>query len=201
MRLNSTILLASTLLALVLVAPPAAAQAPIVFEPIEEAEQPGTWSGTPTGTQATQTADNQVVVNEQYGVRIPRPGGWLLGQAPQGAIALFRAAGDGQAQIEVRVSRKLGPKQVEHFYSAFHNNLRRTGFTQIARRPATVYGELSGDEIEYQVISSGREYHLVVWQHYRNGEAWIFTGFFPTRRRDAYYRSFERMLSGVQFTN
>lgn len=147
------------------------------------------------------SVDKDVFVGKNSDFRLTRAGGWLVGVPSQGAVALFRAAGEPQAQIEVRVSENIVEDQRGAYFSAFHNGLLRVGFTQVEGKESSPYSGRVGQEYEYRVLSDGQEFRLVVWLYYRTSEAWIVTGFFPRSKRDVYYRGFQQMLRSLEFTD
>ncbi|MFU8807386.1 MAG: hypothetical protein ACNA8W_26490, partial [Bradymonadaceae bacterium] len=82
----------------------------------------------------------QEVVNDEFGVRIPKPSGWLIGDPPRGALAVFGSAADASSQIEVRVSANVPAEQRQAYFVSFHNSLRRAGFAQQEVRDNVEYG-------------------------------------------------------------
>lgn len=145
--------------------------------------------------------DPDVFVNRAEGFQLVRAGGWLAGSPPQGAVALFRAAGESDAQIEIRVSKNVVAERRAGFFSAFQNSLLRAGFIEIEARENANYSGRIGQEHEYRVLSDGREFRLVTWLYARKTEVWIVSGFFPLSKRDAYFRGFQQMLRSLEFTN
>jgi hypothetical protein len=141
----------------------------------------------------------QEVVSERFGVRIPRPSGWLIGEPPHGALAVFRSATDPMSQIEVRVSTNVAEHQLGAFYRSFHNTLRRSGFALREERQDVRYGERAGLETEYEVRSEGQEFRLFVYQFHRHDQAWIVTGFFPAPRAESYKRAYEQVIGEMAF--
>ncbi len=150
---------------------------------------------------AVAGGDSNVFENAKAGIRIQRAEGWLVGVPSHGAVAVFRAAGESEAQIEFRVSDNVVDESRESFFSAFQNSLLRVGFVEIESREKTNYSGRIGPEYEYRVLSDGREFRLITWLFARETEVWIVTGFFPLSKRDAYYRGFQKMLRTLEYTN
>ena len=158
-------------------------------------------SKTSTKKAAESDSDSTVFVNEQAQIRLQRAGGWLTGKPSHGAVAVFRAAGESEAQIEFRVSKDVALESRESFMSAFENSLLRVGFVEIEARERTNYSGRIGQEFEYRALSEGREFRLVTWLYPRETEVWIVSGFFPLAKRDAYIRGFQKMVRSLEFTD
>lgn len=172
----------------------------------QQQERPGVASESEKDSEEPRASKEQVrerdlFVNPEAGFRLTRAGGWLWGVPSQGAVALFRAAGEPQAQIEIRVSENIDGEQRSAYVSAFDNRLLRVGFVQVETRNAVNYGGRIGQEYEYSVLSDGRDFRLIVWIYFREDEAWIASGFFPLAKREAHYRGFQQMLRSLEFTD
>ncbi len=134
-------------------------------------------------------------------VTIPRPTGWNIASPGDGAVALFRAASDEQAQIEVRVSSNIGEPDWQTFWRAFDTDLRQIGFTVHRQKSDKSYAGMPGVEIEYALVREERDtYHLLVWHTHSDDRAWVFTAFFAESRRDAYLETFREMLNSVAWS-
>lgn len=158
-------------------------------------------SETASKKPAGSTVAPDVFVNENAGIRLTRAGGWLVGSPSHEAVALFRAAGESEAQIEFRVSKDVAVDSRDSYISAFQNSLLRLGFVEIEARKITNYNGRIGQEYEYRVLSGGREFRLITWLYARETEIWIMSGFFPLSKRDAYFRGFQTMLRSLEFTD
>ena len=149
--------------------------------------------------QDTPDMRAKVIENDKYGVVIQRPSGWVLGKANEGVVAVFRAAGDDEAQIEIRVSPHVKQKQRDFFFTSFHSNLQKAGFTKVGVRKDASYGDQKGVETEYETSSKKRKFRLIVWQHHHDDSAWMVVGFFPTGTRDKYYPDYQKVISELSF--
>lgn len=167
----------------------------------EEVEK-STASSETVKKKSTVSEDGRIFfVNEKDGFRVEMAGGWLVGTPSQGAAAVFRAAGESQAQIEFRVSEKVEVDSRDNYISSFQTSLQRVGFVEIEARDRTNYSGRIGSEYEYRVLSEGDEFRLIVWLYAHESEMWIVTGFFPLSKRDAYFRGFQQMLRSLEFTD
>lgn len=136
----------------------------------------------------------KIVVDEANGAEFTRPEGWVSGEAGKGVAAVFRAAGDSEAQIEIRVSPHVKPDQSDYFFTSFHSNLQKAGFEKQEVREGADYGDKKGFETEYETSSKKRQFRLIVWQYHHNESAFIVVGFFPSNARDRYYSDFQEII-------
>lgn len=150
--------------------------------------------------EATSAERGREIVLEKYDLRCRRPEAWVRGQPGKGAVLTLRAAGDPNAQIEVRVSSPITREKREDFFNSFHSKLKSAGFIEVDRRPAKSHGGLTGREVEYEGSTSEGEFRLIVWQYYRGGEAWLVSGFFRVPRRDGYYPDFAELIESFEFS-
>lgn len=133
-------------------------------------------------------------------VEIPRPTGWNIQSPGDGAVALFHAASDDRAQIEVRVSSSIAESHWERFWRAFDTDLRQAGFSLDSSRTQQEYAQMRGLQFEYRLVQQGQDaYRLIVWHVHEEQRAWIFTAFFAESRRDAYMETFEELLESVEW--
>ncbi len=146
-------------------------------------------------------SDPNVFVNSEAGIKLQRAGGWLVGSASHGAVALFRAAGETEAQIEFRVSEDIAEESRVSYVSAFQNSLLRVGFIEIEARNRVNYSGRIGQEYEFRALSNGIEFRLITWLFARETEVWIVSGFFPLSKRDAYFRDFQKFVRSLEFTD
>jgi hypothetical protein len=141
----------------------------------------------------------RVVVDKASGAQLTRPEGWVVGKKGKGVAAVFRAAGDPEAQIEVRVSPHVKADQRKSFFTSFHANLQKAGFVKKQVNAAAAYKDKQGVETEYETSSKKRAFRLVVWQFHREDTAFIVVGFFPTKTRDRYYPDFQAVIESMTF--
>lgn len=150
------------------------------------------------GPESRSVERTTAVFNAEHGVRMTTPEGWIAGRPPRGAIAMFRAAGEPSCQLEVRASAGVSADQKERYFSAFHNHLLRNGFTRMETRAQT-RGPQAGQEIEYEVLSGGEKYRMVVFEMHRENTAWLVVGFFPEARRETHMRAYDALIRSFAF--
>lgn len=133
-------------------------------------------------------------------VRIVRPDGWVVGEAPKGSLALMRASGDASSQLEVRYTPEItAAKQKQHF-SSFHTSLKQMGLEEVAEAKKKHDGAFpAGVETEYRLVSAGKPFRLIVWHVHREKGAWFFTLFCPEEARDTHYEALTELIVGVSF--
>lgn len=141
----------------------------------------------------------RVVVDEISGAKLTRPEGWVVGKKGKGVAAIFRAAGDPEAQIEVRVSPHVKADQRKSFFASFHANLQKAGFVKKQVLEEATYAENTGVETEYETSSKKRVFRLVVWQFHREETAFMVVGFFPTKSRDRFYPDYQAVIESMTF--
>ncbi len=133
-------------------------------------------------------------------VRIPRPSGWEIVKPGDKAVAKFRSTGDDHSQIEVRVSDSVSESRWERYWRAFDTNLRRAGFDILRPRMMQSYGGKGGLAFEYRLEQAEGEYFLLqVWHTHHRDRAWIFSGFYPAERRQAYGADFINVLEQIEW--
>lgn len=142
-------------------------------------------------------AESVSVLDGEY--EIIRPTGWNIARAGQGAAAAFRAAGDEQAEIEVRISDGVAERRWERYWRAFDTDLQEAGFAIVNARRRTVHAGQRGFRFEYEVQRGGETYRLLVWHTHDSERAWVFTAFFREERRSGYLQTFEDMLDAMQW--
>ncbi|MFW6058023.1 MAG: hypothetical protein ACOC9W_04125, partial [Persicimonas sp.] len=136
----------------------------------------------------------KIVIDEANGAQFTRPEGWVSGEAGKGVAAVFRAAGDRETQIEIRVSPHVKPDQSDYFFTSFHSNLQKAGFEKQEVRKDADYGDKKGLETEYETSSKKRKFRLIVWQYHHDESAFIVVGFFPSDARERYYPDFQEII-------
>lgn len=137
----------------------------------------------------------RVVVDKENGVTVTRPEGWVSGKKKSGGtLAVFRPAGDSEAQIDILVS-PLDESSASAFFTSFHAHLHEKGFAKLNVRKDATYNGKVGIETEYNAASKAR---LIVWQFHRGKVAVVVTGFFPTDQRDRHYKGFKEVLEKVE---
>jgi hypothetical protein len=141
----------------------------------------------------------KAVTDAESGAKVTRPDGWVSGKAGIGVIAMFRAAGDSRSQIEVRVSPHVKEKQGEFFFTSFHSNLQKAGFSKLREGQEATYGGKKGLETEYETSSKKQKLRLIVWQYQHNDSAYLVVGFFPAEARDKYYEDFQQVAKSLTF--
>lgn len=155
---------------------------------------------TETGSSESESeaSGRQVRIADQ-GATLERPEGWVRSKAGEGAVCTLRAAGDDQAQIEVRISTPIPDNKRTSFFNSFHSSLKEAGF--IKRREAAGFGTdtASGRLTEYDGTSDGDKFRLVVWQMHRDEAAWLVVGFFPAARAGRYHDDFESLIESLSF--
>lgn len=139
------------------------------------------------------------ITDDEFGVTIVRPEGWVAGEKPKGALVIFRAAGDEQSQLEVRATPNVKRDQRQIFFTSIHSKLQKTGFVKEEVREEVTYGGKKGVETEYVAPSKNNEKSLVVWQYHRGDAAWMVFGFFPAEARDKYYADFQKLIETMTF--
>ena len=139
------------------------------------------------------------LTDEDSGTVVERPEGWVAGKSGKGVIATLRPAGDSKAQIEVRVSSHVKPKQAEFFFTSFHSNLQKAGFSKKEVEESAVYGDKKGIETEYETTTKKRNFSLIVWQYQHKDSAYLVVGFFPEKKRDQYYDDFKTVIENLSF--
>jgi hypothetical protein len=141
----------------------------------------------------------KVIVDSESGVSVTRPEGWVNGKKKSGgAVAVFRAAGESEAQIDVLVSKLKRDSAASAYFTSFHANLQKAGLVKKDVRKDASYGDKKGIETEYDAASKSRNFRLIVWQYHRNGVAVLVTGFFPTDQRDKHYTGFQEVIEGLE---
>jgi hypothetical protein len=142
----------------------------------------------------------KVIKDKESGVSVTRPEGWVNGKKKSGGtIAVFRAAGDEEAQIDVLVSPLKRESAATAFFTSFHANLHKTGFAKREVRKEATYKGKKGLETEYGAKSGKRQFRLIVWQYHQGSNAIIVSGFFPAEGRDKYYADFQKVLNALVF--
>lgn len=139
------------------------------------------------------------ITDADSGTVVKRPDGWVAGKPGKGVIATLRPAGDSKAQIEVRVSAHVKDKQAEFFFTSFHSNLQKAGFSKKEVNEAAVYDDKEGIETEYETSTKSRDFNLIVWQHQYKDSAYLVVGFFPSKKRDLYYDDFKKVIEELSF--
>ncbi len=140
----------------------------------------------------------KVIKDADSGVAVTRPEGWVLGKKKGGgAIAVFRAAGDPEAQIDVLVSELKRDSAATAYFTSFHANLQKAGLVKSEVRKEATYEGKKGLETEYEASSKNRKFRLIVWQFHQGDKAVLITGFFPGEKRDKYYADFQAVLEAL----
>lgn len=137
----------------------------------------------------------KVITDQETGVSVTRPEGWANGKSKAGAIAVFRAAGDEEAQIDVLVSPIERNNSATGFFTSIHARLQKIGFVKREVRKEATYNGKKGVETEYDANSGKQQFRLIVWQYHKGDRAIIVTGFFPTKTRDKYYVDLQKVLN------
>lgn len=134
-------------------------------------------------------------------VTLAKPGGWVVGQAPKGSLALMRAAGDKSSQLEVRYTQGIADDQKKQHFSSFHTSLKQMGLEKIADSKIKKAGVFEAVvQTEYKLLSGGKTFRLVVMHVHRGDAAWFFTGFFPEEARDEHYKSLVSLIETASFS-
>ena len=136
--------------------------------------------------------------DDESGVTVHRPNGWVFGKPGKGVIALLTAAGDSQSQIEVRVSKHVKKQLTKPFFASFHSNIQKSGFVKVETRDNTQYGQKKGSEVEYETGEGDKAFRLVVWQYHRAETAYLVVGFFPKKARDIQYKDFQSVCEKLE---
>jgi hypothetical protein len=141
----------------------------------------------------------KVFVDKDSGLSVTRPEGWSSGNAKNGGtVAVFRAAGDSEAQIDVLVSPVKGKGAAGAYFTSFHANLQKAGLVKKGVRKKATYSDKTGIETEYEATSKDHEFRLIVWQFHRDKVAVIVSGFFPTAKRDEYHGDLEKVIKSIE---
>jgi hypothetical protein len=126
------------------------------------------------------------------------PAGWVQVPPQAGAVAVLRAAGDVDAQIEVRTSAPVGAPRQPNYFSTFHARIKRAGFEETDRsKGACVDGQ--GTEVSYLGRIDGRPFQLIICQWSVSERVWLVSAFYPEPARRFYYPGFQRLLSESRF--
>lgn len=134
-------------------------------------------------------------------VTVNKPDGWVVGKAPRGSIALFRASGDAKSQIEVKRTPGVNTTQASRFFTSFHTNLKKMGLEEAGSGIAlAVPGFESGKLTEYKLVSRGAPYRMLVWQALRGDAAWMVVGFFPEKARDVHFGAMQKLMRAISFS-
>lgn len=149
--------------------------------------------------QAEDSMRSKIFEDTEVGVRLERPSGWVSGKTPKGVVAVLRAAGDEESQIEIRMSPHVKAKQREFFFTSFHANLQQAGFVKKDVQEMSLGGK-EGALTEYETSSKKRKFRLLVWQTHRKEAAWLVVGFFPAERREDYFGDYKQVIENIEFT-
>ena len=142
----------------------------------------------------------KVFKDDKTGISVKRPEGWFNSRKKNaGALVLFRASGDQEAQIDVLVSPLERASAATDFFTTFHTNLKKTGFVKREVRKEATYKGKKGLETEYDAVSGKKKFRLIVWQYHEGDTAVLITGFFPTEARDKYYVDYKKVLDELTF--
>ena len=126
------------------------------------------------------------------------PAGWVQAPPQAGATVVLRAAGDVDAQIEVRTSGSVGPPRQPNYFSTFHSNIKQAGFEQTARREGAC-GPHDGTEVTYRGLIDGRSFQLVICQWTVSQRVWLVSAFYPRAAKQFYYPGFKSLLQESRF--
>jgi hypothetical protein len=141
----------------------------------------------------------KVLVDKDSGVSVTRPEGWIIGKTKNGGtVAVFKAAGDADAQIDVLVSPVEGKEAASAYFTSFHADLQKVGLVKKNVRKEASYEGKVGIETEYDAASRDRQFRLVLWQFHQGKRAVIVTGFFPTTERDNFYGDLQKVIESIE---
>lgn len=126
--------------------------------------------------------------------------GWVVAKAPKGSIALFRSAGEGVAQIDVRYTSSISSDQKDGHFTTFHTHLKSKGLKKVSSRTLQLKEGPFQDVVEtvYELTSKKKPYELVVWHTHRNNAVWFFTFFRPANFGDE--ESLQNMLVSIKIS-
>ncbi len=141
----------------------------------------------------------QVIVDKESGAKVTRPEGWVSAQKTKGVVAVFRAAGDSKAQIEVRVSPHVKAKQRQSFFASFQTSLQKSGFVKQNVNNKATYGGKTGVQTEYEATSKASKFRLILWQFHHGDSAILVVGFFPASKRDKYFPAYKQVIEKLTF--
>lgn len=126
------------------------------------------------------------------------PAGWIQVPPQAGATVVLRAAGDVDAQIEVRTSGSVGPPRQPNYFSTFHAHIKQAGFEQTSRKEGTC-GPHAGTEVTYRGLIEGRSFQLVICQWTVSQRVWLVSAFYPRAAKQFYYPGFQSVLAESRF--
>lgn len=140
-------------------------------------------------------------ISKAYGkktITVAKPAGWVVAAAPKGSIGLLRAAGDKNAQIEVKFTPRVTPEQKVRYFETFHTNLKKMGF-KVSKVGAAkeIPDFVGGKETHYAVKSKGKPFTMVVWEGHREGGVWLVIGFFSDAATKTHYPKLEEVTKGI----
>ena len=160
----------------------------------------GTTGGTTAGTTPAKKPEPASVTAKvgEKTATIKRPEGWLVGVAPRGSIALFRAEAGSPAQIEIKHTPGLDATLKDRYFTAFHASLTRLGLAKGATTKLPAAGALpAAERVEYSLTTGGKAYRLIVTQLFYDKAAWMIIGFFPESSRDKHLQTLDKLIAGM----
>lgn len=171
-------------------------------EATPEVRQAEGLSRTASGRVAQEAieARAEAVELESIGARIRRPTGWVIVPSGRGAVATFRASGDSEAQIEVRLSGEILVGRAERYAQSFQNQIQGAGFRVETAERDVDFGGRTGDLITYGVDADEEAYRLMTWLHHSEEQMWVFSLFCLASRQEAYREVFEELILAMQWS-
>lgn len=135
-------------------------------------------------------------VDAGNGVTFQKPDGWVQGKKKKGCAASLSAAGDKKSQIELRYTPDVPREKAKQYFGSFHTNLQAAGLVKKAEGASRKFGELEGVLTEYD--TKGKKSVLYVFEFHHAGGAWMVTGMFSVKNREAYFADYEKLVSGLK---
>ena len=146
--------------------------------------------------QDGEKSDN-VVENEQFGVKITAPDKWEVASGNDKAVANFKHKAS-QSQIEVVGTKLMTPDVADVFFKTFHKTLTESNFKQTSQEETTVAG-IEGTKSTYDFTHSGVKLEVSIFQFTKESNAWLVVGYFQDAEKDKYSKDFTSVIETMEF--
>lgn len=142
--------------------------------------------------------DENVVDNEQFGVKITAPDKWEVSSGNDKAVANFKHKGS-QSQIEVVGTKLMTADVADVFFKTFHKTLTESNFEQTSQEETTI-GDIEGTKSTYAFTHSGVTLEVSIFQFTRESSAWLVVGYFQDAEKDKYSEDFTSVVENMEFS-
>lgn len=148
-------------------------------------------------TPGLQAQDSEP--HRDSGLVFETPAGWSRQVGESQIVVSYIPPVQNDVIIEVRRLDLEDEKADVLFSESFHTQLRHAGLKVESRGAMTGVTGVSGVTTTYLALAETGTYRLVIAEFEYKEDYWLISGFFDSRRFDAYLRVFNRFLEAIAF--